>query len=80
MINQTLLSRVVRAEGLTADDGRAVWAAILGGKAPADSTRQKRPNRREGQGAATITTLLPSKSIGRAMVGMVKRRFGAGTA
>jgi polysaccharide biosynthesis transport protein len=82
LTNQTLLSRVVRAEGLAADGGRAV----LGRNVVAEKSSSRTPLAetpepgKKAQGAATITTFTPlEEALGRAMVGMVKPAIRRGT-
>ena len=83
LTNQTLLSRVVRAEGLAADGGRA----LLGQTASPDKTSsatqrsEKTPETGVKNGSAgSITTFTPlEEALGRAMVGMIKPAIRRGT-
>src|SRR5438876_3650046 len=83
LTNQTLLSRVVRAEGLAADGGRA----LLGQTASPDKTSsatqrsEKTPETGVKNGSAgSITTFTPlEEALGRAMVGMIKPAVRRGT-
>jgi len=83
LTNQTLLSRVVRAEGLAADGGRA-W---LGQTASPDKTSsatqrsEKTPETGVKNGSAgSITTFTQlEEALGRTMVGMIKPAIRRGT-
>ena len=82
LINQTLLSRVVRAEGLATDGGRAVLGRNVvaeknSGRTPLAETPELG---KKAQGATTITTFTPlEEALGRAMVSMVKPAIRRGT-
>jgi capsular exopolysaccharide synthesis family protein len=81
LTNQTLLSRVVRSEGLATDGGRA----LLGQSVVADKSSP--PKRSEtpqagsrSQGASGGTTFTPlEEALGRAMAGMVRPAIRRGT-
>src|SRR5438094_4632770 len=83
LTNQTLLSRVVRAEGLAADGGRA----LLGQAASPDKTSsatqrsEKTPETGVKNGSAgSITTFTQlEEALGRTMVGMIKPAIRRGT-
>ena len=83
LTNQTLLSRVVRAEGLAADGGRA----LLGQTASPDKTSsatqrsEKTPETGVKNGSAgSITTFTQlEEALGRTMVGMIKPAIRRGT-
>jgi capsular exopolysaccharide synthesis family protein len=80
LTNQTLLSRVVRAENLAADGGRALLGqAITNDKSsPAQSTNsQSGTNAQSANGITTFTPL--EEALGRAMAGMVKPAIRRGT-
>ena len=82
LTNQTLLSRVVRAEGLAADGGRAVLGRnVVADKSSSRTPLAERPGPGEkAQGAVTITTFTPlEEALGRAMVVMVKPAIRRGT-
>ena len=82
LTNQTLLSRVVRAEGLAADGGRAVLGRnVVAEKSSSRTPLAETPEPREkAQAVATITTFTPlEEALGRAMVGMVKPAIRRGT-
>src|SRR5205814_10522645 len=82
LINQTLLSRVVRAEGLATDGGRAVLgrngvAEKSSGRTPLAETPELG---KKAQGATTITTSTPlEEALGGAMASMVKPAIRRGT-
>ena len=83
LTNQTLLSRVVRAEGLAENGGRA----LLGQSVVSNKTSGKTPARADaspagttsqsGSGVATFTPM--EEALGRAMAGMVKPVIRRGT-
>ena len=82
LTNQTLLSRVVRSEGLAADGGRA----LLGQTVVIDK-KSSRPQRTEtpqpgakAQSAGGVTTFTPlEEALARAMAGMVRPAIRRGT-
>jgi capsular exopolysaccharide synthesis family protein len=82
LTNQTLLSRVVRSEGLAEDGGRALLGqGVLTDKTsssaqPNDSSQAA--NKTKSATGATIFTPL-EEGLGRAMVGMVKPIIRRGT-
>src|SRR5438552_3782562 len=83
LTNQTLLSRVVRAEGLAENEGRA----LLGQSVVSDKPSGKTPARADaspagttshsGSGVATFTPM--EEALGLAMAGMVKPVIRRGT-
>jgi len=83
LTNQTLLSRVVRSEGLSADGGRA----LLGQTVVPDTKSSPPPQRTESlqsgakaQGASAGITFTPlEEGLGRAMAGMVRPAIRRGT-
>ena len=82
LTNQTLLSRVVRSEGLAADGGRALLGqsvVIDKNSSPAQRT-EAAAARREPQSASGVTTFTPlEEGLGRAMVDMVRPAIRRGT-
>ena len=83
LTNQTLLSRVVRSEGLTADGGRALLGqSVVPDKSSSAMQRsEKTPEPvAKNQSAGGITTFAPlEEALGRAMVGMVSPAIRRGT-
>jgi polysaccharide biosynthesis transport protein len=82
LINQTLLSRVVRSEGLAADGGRALLgqSVVIDKKSsPAQHTETPQPGATP-QSTTGVTTFTPlEEGLGRAMVGMVRPAIRRGT-
>ena len=82
LTNQTLLSRVVRSEGLAADDGRALLGqTIVPDKksSPPQQTETQQPETKP-QSASGGTTFTPmEEGLGRAMAGMVRPIIRRGT-
>jgi uncharacterized protein involved in exopolysaccharide biosynthesis/Mrp family chromosome partitioning ATPase len=80
LTNQTLLSRVVRSEGLAEDGGRALVGIVTdktsGSAQPSDSSQAA--NKTKSATGVTIFTPL-EEGLGRAMVGMVKPIIRRGT-
>src|SRR5262252_2614528 len=75
LTNQTLLSRVVRAEGLAADGGQAfLGQRVVADKSSSPTLRAETPEPgTKPQGASGVTTFTPlEEGLGRAMVGMVR--------
>ena len=82
LTNQTLLSRVVRSEGLAADGGRALLGeAVVPDKkstpAQQNETPQAGTKAQSASGGATFTPL--EEGLGRAMAGMVRPMIRRGT-
>jgi len=82
LTNQTLLSRVVRSEGLAEDGGRALLGQSVGSSKTSSSAQrsdssQAAENSKSGTGVKTFTPL--EEGLGRAMVGMVKPIIRRGT-
>jgi Mrp family chromosome partitioning ATPase/capsular polysaccharide biosynthesis protein len=80
LTNQTLLSRVVRAEGLAQDGGRALLGQnIVTDKSsnPAQSADGSPAGKTQSASAVTFTPL--EEALGRAMTGMVKPVIRRGT-
>src|SRR5215510_9731964 len=82
LTNQTLLSRVVRSEGLVADGGRALLgqSVVIDKKSsPAQDTETPQPGAKS-QSASGGTTFTPlEEGLGRAMAGMVRPAIRRGT-
>jgi uncharacterized protein involved in exopolysaccharide biosynthesis/Mrp family chromosome partitioning ATPase len=82
LTNQTLLSRVVRSEGLAQDGGRALLgqSAVTDKSSSATERTEPSPAANKTQNAGGITTFTPlEEALGRAMVGMVKPAIRRGT-
>jgi len=82
LTNQTLLSRVVRSEGLTQDGGRALLgrSAVTDKSSSATERTESPPTANKTQNAGGVTTFTPlEEALGRAMVGMVKPAIRRGT-
>lgn len=82
LTNQTLLSRVVRSEGLAEDGGRALLGQSIVGDKTSNSTQPSEPSQaanktKSATGVAIFTPL--EEGLGRAMVGMVKPIVRRGT-
>src|SRR5438552_8167859 len=82
LTNQTLLSRVVRYEGLADDGGRALLGqSIVGDKSP--SSTQRNDSSQAGNPSQSASGVIPftpiEEGLGRAMVGMVKATIRRGT-
>jgi succinoglycan biosynthesis transport protein ExoP len=82
LTNQTLLSRVVRAEGLAADGGRALLSeSVVADKnsSPASPAETAEPSTKPQNvsGVTTFTSL--EEALGRAMVNMVRPAIRRGT-
>ncbi|HJY53452.1 MAG TPA: GNVR domain-containing protein [Candidatus Udaeobacter sp.] len=82
LTNQTLLSRVVRSEGLAADGGRTLLGqtVVIDKKAsPPQRTETPQPGAK-AQSASSGTTFTPlEEGLGRAMAGMVRPAIRRGT-
>ena len=82
LTNQTLLSRVVRSEGLAADGGRALLGetVVIDKKSsPPQRTETPQPGAK-AQSASGGTTFTPlEEGLGRAMAGMVRPAIRRGT-
>jgi succinoglycan biosynthesis transport protein ExoP len=81
LTNQTLLSRVVRSEGLAADGGRALLGqSVVPDKksSPAPRTETPQPGTKANPGGGTTFTPL-EEGLGRAMAGMVRPTIRRGT-
>src|SRR5438552_6032367 len=82
LTNQTLLSRVVRSEGLAEDGGRALLGqSVVTDKASSPTQRaDPSPAGNKTQNAGGVTTFTPlEEALGRAMAGMVKPAIRRGT-
>src|SRR6266545_2332503 len=82
LTNQTLLSRVVRSEGLAEDGGRALLGqSIVSDKASTPTQRTESSQTvNKTQNVSGVTTFTPlEEALGRAMVGMVKPAIRRGT-
>ncbi|MGE5208484.1 MAG: GumC family protein [Alphaproteobacteria bacterium] len=82
LTNQTLLSRVVRSEGLAADGGRALLGqSVLPDKKSTPAPQNEAPQPvAKGQGASGVMTFTPlEEALGRAMAGMVRPAIRRGT-
>ena len=82
LTNQTLLSRVVRSEGLAEDGGRALLGqSLVTDKASSPTQRaDPSPAGNKTQNAGGVTTFTPlEEALGRAMAGMVKPAIRRGT-
>ncbi len=82
LINQTLLARVVRSEGLAEDGGRALLGqSIVSDKASTPTQRTESSQTvNKTQNVSGVTTFTPlEEALGRAMVGMVKPAIRRGT-
>ena len=82
LTNQTLLSRVVRSEGLAQDGGRALLgqSAVTDKSSSATERTEPSPAANKTQNAGGVTTFTPlEEGLGRAMVGMVKPAIRRGT-
>src|SRR5213596_1819831 len=82
LTNQTLLSRVVRSEGLAQDGGRALLGQSAVTDKSSSATERTDPSQVENktQNASGVTTFTPlEEALGRAMVGMVKPAIRRGT-
>ncbi|PYL75912.1 MAG: hypothetical protein DMF26_07305 [Verrucomicrobia bacterium] len=83
LINQTLLSRVVRSEGLAADDGRALLGQGVVPDKRSSTTQRSEKTAEPGaknQSTSGVTTFSPlEEGLGRAMAGMVRPAIRRGT-
>ena len=82
LTNQTLLSRVVRSEGLADDGGRALLGQSIVSDKTSSSTQRGDASQAgsKAQSASGVTTFTPlEEALGRAMVGMVKPAIRRGT-
>src|SRR5438128_1344649 len=82
LTNRTLLARVVRAEGLADDGGRALLGRSITSSSPSSSPTPQAAaspsdNSEDSLGAPTFTPL--EEALGGAMVGMVKPAIRRGT-
>src|SRR5438034_8140106 len=78
LTNQTLLSRVVRSEGLAADGGRALLGqTVVIDKPQRTETPQPGAKAQSASGGTTFTPL--EEGLGRAMGGMVRPAIRRGT-
>ena len=82
LTNQTLLSRVVRSEGLAADGGRALLgqSVVIDKKSSPAQRTEAPPPGANPQSTIGITTFTPlEEGLGRAMVDMVRPAIRRGT-
>ncbi len=82
LINQTLLARVVRSEGLAQDGGRALLGQSVVTDKSSSASERTEPSQaaNKTQNASGVTTFTPlEETLGRAMVGMVKPAIRRGT-
>jgi polysaccharide biosynthesis transport protein len=82
LTNQTLLSRVVRSEGLTADGGRALLGeTVVINKKSSPPARVETPQPgAKAQSSGGVTTFTPlEEGLARAMAGMVRPAIRRGT-
>jgi Mrp family chromosome partitioning ATPase/capsular polysaccharide biosynthesis protein len=82
LTNQTLLSRVVRSEGLAADGGRALLGQTveIDQKSSPPQQTETPPPGTKPQSASGATTFTPlEEGLGRAMSGMVRPTIRRGT-
>ena len=81
LTNQTLLSRVVRSEGLAADEGRALLGqSVMPTKASSASSAETPQPGAQAQSASGGSTFTPlEEGLGRAMAGMVRPAIRRGT-
>jgi len=82
LTNQTLLSRVVRSEGLAQDGGRALLGQSIVTDKASSSEQRTDPSQaaNKAPSASGVTTFTPlEEGLGRAMVGMVKPVIRRGT-
>jgi succinoglycan biosynthesis transport protein ExoP len=82
LTNQTLLSRVVRSEGLAQDGGRALLGQSIVTDKTSSSEQRTDPSQaaNKAPSASGVTTLTPlEEALGGAMVGMVKPVIRRGT-
>src|SRR5204862_2613483 len=78
LTNQSLLSRVVRSEGLAADGGRALSGqTVVIDKPQRTETPQPGAKAQSASGGTTFTPL--EEGLGRAMAGMVRPTIRRGT-
>src|SRR6266545_2096667 len=83
LTNQTLLTRVVRSEGLAQDDGRALFGGeniASSSKTSATSDTGLSPDATKTQSAVGVRTFTPlEEALGRALAGMVRPVIRRGT-
>ena len=83
LTNQTLLSRVVRSEGLAADSGRALLGqSVVPDKnfTPNQHTERTPESGAKNESAAGVRTFTPlEEELGRAMAGMIRPAIRRGT-
>ena len=82
LTNQTLLSRVVRSEGLAEDGGRALLGQSIGTNKTSSSAQRSDSSKaaNNNKSATDVITFTPlEEGLGRAMVGMVKPIIRRGT-
>src|SRR5439155_14934307 len=83
LTNQTLLSRVIRSEGLTVDGGRVLLGQSVVPDKSLSATQRSEKTPEPGaknQTAGGVTTFTPlEEALGRAMVGMVRPAIRRGT-
>src|SRR5213596_3626675 len=82
LTNQTLLSRVVRSEGLAQDGGRALLgqSAVTDKSSSATERTEPSPAANKTQNAGGVTTFTPlEEGLGRAMAGIVRPAVRRGT-
>jgi polysaccharide biosynthesis transport protein len=78
LVNQALLARVVRSEGLVQDGGRALLGQSVVSEKTSSPAQRAEPS--QTQNATGITTFTPlEEGLGRAMAGMVKPAIRRGT-
>src|SRR6267378_7018632 len=82
LINQTLLARVVRSEGLAQDGGRALVGQSVVANNSSSTTERTEPSQAGSKTAAAsgVTTFTPlEEALGRGMAGMVHPVIRRGT-
>ena len=82
LVNQTLLARVIRSEGLADDGGRALLgqSIVIGGSANATPRNSPSPAKNSTHSTMGVTTFTPlEEALGRALASMVKPVIRRGT-
>jgi polysaccharide biosynthesis transport protein len=82
LTNQTLLSRVVRSEGLAEDGGRALLGQSVGNEKTSSPAQRAEPSATPSKNQSTSagTTFTPvEEGLGRAMAGLVRPAIRRGT-
>ena len=73
LTNQTLLTRVIRSEGLAGDGGRALLGQGSGAASSATPNTGPSPGASKTQNAISVTSFTPlEEALGRALAGTVK--------